>query len=152
MTDLHALVYVSRSRLDSGEGTVAAGMNAILSAARVNNDKHGVTGALLFDEVFFAQMLEGPLGAIMSTFERISADRRHTDVTLLSFDAVSARRFGEWNMAYAGASGALLPVIGASHIRTSPALIETERAGRKIVDLLTTVIRHDTARMAMLAC
>jgi hypothetical protein len=152
MTDLHALVYVSRSRLQPGESAFAASMNAILTAARANNDRNGVTGALLFDEVYFAQMLEGPEGAVTSTFERIRGDRRHTDVTMLSFDRASARRLSEWTMAYAGASGVLLPAIGAGRILTSPTMIEAERAGRKIVDLLTTLIRHDTARAALLAC
>jgi len=150
MTELHALVYVSRSNLDCSRDSFAASINAILITARANNAERGMTGALLFDEVFFAQMLEGPASAIETTFQRIRRDQRNSDVTLLSFDAVSERRFGEWNMAYAGASGVLLPAIRSGDILTSPTVCETGRAGRKIIDLLTSVIRHDMAREAMM--
>ncbi len=55
----------------------------ILATARANNRQLGVTGALLFTEVSFAQILEGPLGPIETKFERIRCDLRHSDMAVL---------------------------------------------------------------------
>jgi len=57
-----------------------------------------LTGALLFVENQFIQVLEGELGAIEQTFERICCDLRHTNVKLIDLAATSERIFPEWEM------------------------------------------------------
>ncbi len=46
------------------------------------------------------QFLEGPHDAVEATFRRISRDRRHTDVKVLVHRPLSARRFGQWVLAF----------------------------------------------------
>jgi hypothetical protein len=101
-SDLHALSYFSRNRIVDADGPNRQELAHILGTARHNNRQLGITGALLFTEVYFAQILEGPLGAVETLFERIQCDRRHSDVTVLSFHPVASRRFAGWSMAYAG--------------------------------------------------
>ena len=146
MSDLHALIYVSRSTIDLGSGCAADSINDIVTAARINNPKHGITGALLFDDVFFAQMLEGPKQAVEMSFQSIGRDPRHRNVTVLSFETATCRRFAEWSMAYAGASRAQSPAIWSEAIMSNPDEVETARAGQKIIDLLVSLIRHEDAR------
>ncbi len=99
--EIFRLAYVSRN-LGVAD---AAGLEAILAVSRRNNARDGVTGALLFSERCFAQVLEGPLAAVSQTFERIQLDERHGEVTVLLSERGAARRFGDWAMAYAGEDG-----------------------------------------------
>lgn len=104
--DLRRLVYYSRNRTAGAPEAVDATIRAILATSRVNNARVGVTGALMFNAGCFAQVLEGPSAAVEATFERIQQDERHGDVSLLAYEAVEARLFTEWSMAYVGASKA----------------------------------------------
>ncbi|WP_423821706.1 BLUF domain-containing protein [Salinisphaera sp. SPP-AMP-43] len=99
---LYRLVYFSRSDIMAPDEDVAREIDGILERSRHNNETIGVTGALMFDERCFAQVLEGPHAAIQETFERIQCDERHRDVTVLSFDTRAERGFGNWSMAYIG--------------------------------------------------
>ena len=77
-------------------------LSGILQTSRRNNSAVGVTGALLFNEHCFAQVLEGPLEAVSATFERIQRDERHGEVTILLSEYDVPRRFGDWAMGYIG--------------------------------------------------
>lgn len=105
---LYRLIYCSKNTLASLAHfrAEAADMQAeivdILAKARQRNRAEGVTGALLFTASGFAQVLEGPREIIERTFERISADPRHTDVTVLSFTPTEKRSFPDWSMAFCG--------------------------------------------------
>ena len=104
-TPLHRLVYCSRNVIADAHDDVAREVEQILAASRRNNPRDGITGALLYGEGCFAQVLEGPLAAVERTFERIQCDFRHADVVVLEVQAVEARLFGDWSMAYGGALG-----------------------------------------------
>jgi len=95
---LFRLAYISRNEGLHGEAALAA----LLAVSRRNNARVGVTGAMLFSERCFAQVLEGPLPAVAEVFERIQRDERHNDVTILLSEESAERRFADWAMAYAG--------------------------------------------------
>lgn len=104
MTDtIHRLVYYSRNRLAHFDERGAADIAQILDASRRNNAGVGVTGALMFNAGYFAQVLEGPQEAVEATFERIQQDPRHGDVSLMSFEPAE-RTFSDWSMAFVGKS------------------------------------------------
>jgi hypothetical protein len=102
--NLYQLVYYSRNKISSEEAVFAAEVNTILSASRHNNGAANITGALLFNAGVFAQVLEGPLGAIEATFERIQQDERHGDVSLLALEPIPHRFFPNWAMGFVGQS------------------------------------------------
>lgn len=104
--DLRRLVYYSRNRVTGAPAAIDATIRGILAASRANNARVGVTGALMFNAGCFAQVLEGPGEAVETTFERIQQDERHGEVSLLAFEAVEARLFTDWSMAFVGASQA----------------------------------------------
>ncbi len=97
-TDLFRIVYCSCNDMPDG---VPVPLEHILAASRRNNAQDGVTGALLYFEGNFAQVLEGDFDAVQRTFERIQADDRHDDVVLLQAQPIENRMFGEWAMALA---------------------------------------------------
>lgn len=92
---LSTLIYYSRP-----QGCGAAEVDAILNAATRRNAARGLTGALVFHADFFMQTLEGPRDAISDLYAEILGDPRHTQVTLMLFDDIAVRRFGDWSMRY----------------------------------------------------
>jgi hypothetical protein len=79
----------------------------------------GVTGALIFTGVHFAQVLEGSAPAVEILIRRIASDERHTHFDVLQDTEIDRRHFRTWSMAYSGPSSYL-----AAHLR--PLLIRGE--------------------------
>lgn len=104
MTMLMRLIYFSRHRLDQWYDDRAHGVAEILAVAVANNRRDGITGALIHDDRWFAQVLEGDEAAVSATFERILRDPRHRDVSLVTMEGVSARRYADFAMACIGRS------------------------------------------------
>ena len=97
------LVYHSRSRISATERKYQLG--DIFSAARSNNKRQGVTGALLITDEEFVQTLEGPEPVVRELYARIFKDKRHEHVEVLESGDVSERVFGRWAMAKIAADG-----------------------------------------------
>ncbi|PZA11677.1 phosphonate transporter [Rhodopseudomonas palustris] len=101
---LYRLLYVSENRIAGAVADVAREIEAILDASRRHNDALGITGALIFNCGFFAQVLEGPRDAVELIFEVICKDPRHNKIQVISAGEVEAREFPHWTMAYIGRS------------------------------------------------
>ena len=90
------LMYASRAaaNLDAEE------VSAILRKSRTTNSREGITGALCLcnNGHLFIQVLEGGRDAVSRRYNRIVADPRHSDATLLQFAEVGERRFAGWSM------------------------------------------------------
>src|SRR5262249_35019020 len=90
------LMYASRAAtgLDHEE------LGIILRQSRGANARDGLTGALCFCSQgrLCIQALEGGREAVSRRYNRIAADARHTEVTLLSFEEIGERRFAGWAM------------------------------------------------------
>ena len=97
-----SLLYVSRSRPDliRSPGEV----DRLVDFARAQNPRYGITGAIIFTEVHFAQVIEGARAAIDDLMRNIAADERHRDVAIVEIVTVPERRFAQWAMAYSGPS------------------------------------------------
>lgn len=145
---LHRIVYCSRNALAGSVEAVSTEIRDILALSRRNNQRDGITGALLYSGGVFAQVLEGPLNAIEGAFERIQRDTRHQNVTVLQVAPCDARGFPDWSMAFAGDQG------GRSDPATAARLAEalTDSAavsGDELLDLLRDlVVREDEWALA----
>ncbi len=73
-------------------------LSAILTTAEDKNTQNDITGALVFADCRFAQILEGPRSAVSSTFQRIVLDDRHSTVCLVEFIECAQRIFANWSM------------------------------------------------------
>ena len=100
--EIHQLVYVSCTAIEGDEGTYRRAIEDILAVARERNARLGVTGALLCNREYFAQVLEGPREAVEEIYESIQCDERHTGTTVLRFRPAPRRDFPDWTMAYEG--------------------------------------------------
>jgi hypothetical protein len=93
------LIYYSESSLSVRKRR--ADLEHILSSAIKNNTAAGITGVLIFDDMWFVQVLEGSPDAVKSTFEHITQDNRHANVKLLQKKQVAERHFPDWAMGLA---------------------------------------------------
>ena len=90
------LIYASRK----DEKFNQTDIEDILSVARTENAKDGVTGLLCFNRKYFLQCLEGSRSKVNATYRKILNDPRHSDIVLLSYDEISVREFDNWHMGY----------------------------------------------------
>ncbi len=97
------LIYNSHSRIADDQTTSELG--AIFTSARRNNQRLGVTGALVVTDDSFVQALEGDEAVVRDLYDGISRDDRHDQVTVLQEGVVDGRTFGRWAMAKVAADG-----------------------------------------------
>jgi hypothetical protein len=146
-TKLHSLAYFSRNRIQGTPEQIEGEIRRILASARRNNRECRITGALLFSDGCFAQVLEGELGAVEATFESIQCDPRHSDVTVLHVHAIEHRSFGAWSMAFGGIEGVSVdPKIGPDEQDGGDALLLSDAAQTLMATLRSIVHRDDLAR------
>ena len=88
------LMYASRA----ADSVKPDGLNAILRRSTTHNPAAGITGVLCFSGEVFLQVLEGGRSQVSSLYNRITADPRHHDVVLLSYEEIEERSFAGWSM------------------------------------------------------
>lgn len=95
------LLYFSENQIDTAKGSMVKQLSSILSASNRNNKPKGLTGALVFDDLWFLQALEGERETVWRTFEMIRRDERHANIELVEMLGIEARTFGNWWMGLA---------------------------------------------------
>jgi hypothetical protein len=98
---LNRLIYYSENHLGASDGKMIRDLNTIMDTSNRNNAKAGITGALVFDTVWFLQILEGERAAIGATLRRIMVDERHDGIVVMECVPISERAFGNWWMGLA---------------------------------------------------
>ena len=102
---LFRLIYYSKNTaVNHDDPRLRADLKEILETAKNNNMANGITGALLFNQNFFAQVLEGDRKAVTQTFCRIANDPRHSDHVILEARPIKKRCFADWSMCFVGQS------------------------------------------------
>lgn len=96
MSNLFRLVYTSFKKPICDDGEV----KKILEACEENNLKKEITGILLHSDSRFIQYLEGPEKEVLSLFELIQEDYRHTSIKLRSVGEIENRLFPSWAMGF----------------------------------------------------
>ncbi|HTT13913.1 MAG TPA: BLUF domain-containing protein [Burkholderiaceae bacterium] len=79
-------------------------LEEILVDARTGNEKRNVTGALVYIEGVFLQILEGEKETLQRLMKSIAADTRHSRVTVFHEGDADGPLFSNWRMAYVGAT------------------------------------------------
>jgi hypothetical protein len=97
------LIYRSCNRIPAERRPSELGK--LFTAARSNNKKAGITGALLLSGPWFVQTLEGREELVRALLSRIAGDPRHDDVTVLDAGPVDERAFPRWSMARVSEDG-----------------------------------------------
>lgn len=87
------LIYMSQPF-----GYDSAMLGGILTNARRNNARDGITGALVCRQDIYLQLIEGEKSVIDALFDRIARDDRHLAVTVLHHGEAAQRTFPDWAM------------------------------------------------------
>jgi len=144
---LYSLAYFSRNAITGPAADMQSAIAEILVSARRNNARHGVTGALLFSDGCFAQVLEGARADVELVFETIQCDPRHGDVTIMHLHEVEQRSFGEWSMAFGGIDGVSIdPRINADGMGPVDGIFTSQAGVNLLASLRSVVHRDDLAR------
>jgi hypothetical protein len=148
---LYRLIYRSRDVIAQvvpdalTEEGLQRELRAIVASGRWHNKAENVTGALMYTGVGFAQVLEGPREVVERTFDRIAADGRHADVTVLSFTPSQRRSFPDWPLAFCGqpTAGAVDPLNDS----TDSATLNGPRVttGSDVLRLLERIVQQEDA-------
>ena len=80
------------------------GLEAILTDARTGNEARDVTGALVYVDGVFFQIIEGDKDVVHKLMASIASDSRHHSVKIFYEAEVDARVFESWSMAYLSAT------------------------------------------------
>lgn len=139
----HCIVYRSIPVFTGSVRDYIAEVDKMLATARRRNPQANVTGALLFNEDWFVQLLEGEYDDVHSTFNRIALDPRHEAVELLVDKVAPARLFPEWSMGFVGDAPAIRQRFSDSSLST-PGLVLRDDA---IIDFMVGIAR-DQSRAA----
>lgn len=83
-------------------------LDALLDECRRLNTEYGISGMLLYFETAFhlaaegrfIQVIEGEKTDIDHLFANISADSRHSNITLLNRQDITRRDFKDWTMGF----------------------------------------------------
>jgi Sensors of blue-light using FAD len=93
-TPMRRLIYISTRSSAFGDKAVEQACEKFA----VYNETASISGILLFSELNFLQVIEGPGDAIGSLFERIKLDPRHSEIVKTDDEADAERCFGAWSM------------------------------------------------------
>ncbi len=128
---MERLLYISESRLEPSEAKSA--ISQIVADAQIRNSKLELTGALLFTNTYFAQILEGPPESIEQLMSSIEDDSRHTNIVIVDHAPIETRRFPDWKMAYQGPSQFVSRQV--ARLLHSPSQSEQRRATEWLTEL-----------------
>ncbi len=93
---LWQLIYSSKAELPMSE----AALEEILADARAGNEKRDITGALVYVDGVFVQILEGDRDDVNRLLASIADDPRHRSLKVIYEAEVEQRGFASWRMAY----------------------------------------------------
>ncbi len=79
-------------------------LEEILGRARRGNGAKGITGALVYAEGRFLQILEGEKVQLQELMLKIRRDVRHEAIVVLQEHEIPSAVFGGWKMAYVSAT------------------------------------------------
>lgn len=139
---VHCIVYRSIPVFSGPVSQYLLEVDRMLATARRRNPEAGVTGALLFNEDWFVQLLEGDREAVHATYNRIAEDPRHEAVELLVDMANAARLFPEWSMGFVGDAPAMRQRFGDSPLARRDLVLRDDA----IIDFMVTLARGEDAR------
>ena len=142
----------------SSESTIpmqSEDLEVLLERARARNGLHGISGALVYTDRIFLQILEGKREQVEALMARIRKDVRHENVTILREGEIPSARFSSWKMAYISATPAEVARWAGIDVVTGKSQAvgdavdnehRTAQFAQDILALLTDEKRRGTAR------
>jgi len=101
----------------------AAGLDAIVAKARRNNERHHVSGMMLFTGTHFLGVLEGAEWDLANLWQNLGRDERHRDLRHIGDVLCGDRWFPKWMMSSTNSAivGAQIESLRSPEVRSSAA-------------------------------
>lgn len=138
---LHRIVFYSRNETTFNAGSMRDFVRGVLESCSRHDHLSGLTGALLFNEHFFVQVMEGDPASLSEKLWTLAKDDRHSLMVLLQAGEITKRSFVTWSVGYAGRSPAL-DRIYLAHGPTAK-LDPMNMSASGVTDLIEEFIRSD---------
>jgi Sensors of blue-light using FAD len=97
---MHRILYTSSRRDDTDNLGQSPDFARIGGHAARNNAALNITGFLICTPTWYAQVLEGEKSRLLTLLEVISADPRHSNLTVLDTHPMTTPMFSNWSMAW----------------------------------------------------
>jgi hypothetical protein len=97
---IYQVIYASESTIPMQTDD----LEELLEQARVNNVTNSITGALIYADGVFLQILEGDKANVQHLLAKILRDLRHETITVLRESEIPFATFGSWRMAFVSAT------------------------------------------------
>lgn len=99
---MHHIIYMSTASWPMTD----AELEDLLRQAQQGNERAGITGALVYGDGQFMQIMEGEQAVLEDLYTHLGQDRRHKGLFKFADRAIPARRFAEWSMGFQAVSPA----------------------------------------------
>jgi len=99
---MHHLIYLSQATRPLS----AKALTCLLDQARLANERQHLTGALVYGNKRFIQLLEGEPAVLEQAYARIIRDPRHQHLCRVADYPIVARQFADWPLAFQALSPA----------------------------------------------
>jgi hypothetical protein len=86
---MYHLVYISQAQ----ENMTLTTLVVLLMQARTLNERHDVTGTLVYGDGQFMQVMEGEEAVVKDLYARVAQDARHYNVRTLAEGPLATRSF-----------------------------------------------------------
>jgi hypothetical protein len=129
------------------ESMTITDLEKILADARDGNRARDVTGALVYVDGVFFQLLEGDEAVVRSLMANIASDTRHQSVKVFYEAQVDVRAFESWSMAYLSPTAremsiwAGLPATATIEEVLADVNSDPDRVPRILVEVLKALVR-----------
>ncbi|RZK32349.1 MAG: BLUF domain-containing protein [Hymenobacter sp.] len=93
---LHHIIYLSKASQPLSDEQLIA----LLTQAREANARANITGALVYGDGQFMQIIEGPEATLAMLYAKLLQDGRHGQVFKFADKPIAQRSFADWSMAF----------------------------------------------------
>lgn len=127
---MHHIIYLSTA----AQPLTDDDLTLLLAQCRRNNAQLGVTGALVYGDGQFMQIMEGEHAAVQELYQRLKSDPRHTGLMKLADKDIPHRSFGSWQMAFERVNPEMLS--GLANYTTPAEMVRTLPGSQSAADAL----------------
>lgn len=93
---MHHIIYLSRATRPLNDNE----LTTLLTQAREANAQQNITGALVYGDGQFMQIIEGEEATLAMLYARLLQDERHGQVFKFADKPILQRSFADWSMAF----------------------------------------------------
>jgi Sensors of blue-light using FAD len=134
MSTVRQVIYISKAADDFA----ASDLRELAEVSARNNKLRGITGALLYIDNCFIQVIEGDEGSMSDLLAKLEADPRHCNIRIISDRLEKCRHFPDWSMGLISTPDDERPGV-VRELRSVSEITDGEKASDTIMPIPNTV-------------